>query len=148
MGSSLILAAVLLSDAMALLVPGLVVTGLATGGFQTVNSTMILGMRPLAQAATVNGIRTTAQQAGVSLGTALLVSLGAGGLAESDATAFFAGRAGDLDATARAALREGYATSLGVLVLLCVVGTTASLALSRRGARGGAATLISAPYPL
>lgn len=147
LGTSLLLAAVLVGDDIVLLVVGLVVTGLATGAFQTVNSTMILGMRPLSRAATVNGIRATAQQAGVSVGTALLISLAAGGLATADASAFFAGRSADLDAAARAALHTGYAVSLGVLVLLCFMGVVASFALSRRGTLRGADLLISGPTP-
>jgi MFS family permease len=148
LGTTMVLAAVLVGDDLVLVVAGLVVTGLATGAFQTVNSTMILGMRPVSRAATVNGIRATAQQAGVSVGTALLISLAAGGLAPADASAFFAGRAGDLDAAARVALRTGYAVSLSVLVLLCLVGLLASLALSRRRTLQGSDLLISAPKPL
>ena len=139
-GSGLVLAAILRGGDLALLVAGLVVTGLGTGAFQTVNSTMIMGMRPVSQAGTVNGIRTTAQQAGVSLGTALLLSLVAVGLTPADAGTFFAGRTELLTAGARTELQHGYAVAISVLVGLCVAAVVASYALARGPLRGTLST--------
>ena len=95
---------------------GLVVLGLSAGAFQTVNSTMILGMRPVRRAGTVNGIRTTAQQTAVSLGTALLISLGTGRSSATGCRDYFAGRADRLDAAARDALVAGHVVAVCVLV--------------------------------
>ncbi len=114
-----------------LLVAGLVVLGLSAGGFQTVNSTMILAMRPVRQAGTVNGIRTTAQQTAVSLGTALLLSLATGRLAGPAAADYFAGRSHELDAPAREALVAGHVVAVAVLLALSTVGLLAVAALRR-----------------
>ena len=116
---------------------GLVVLGLSAGAFQTVNSTMILGMRPVRQAGTVNGIRTTAQQTAVSLGTALLISLGTARLLPPDAASYFAGRADRLDPAARDAVVAGHVVAVCVLVGVSAVGLLAVAGLRRRGTLSG-----------
>ncbi len=136
-GAALLLAALLRDGDAAVFLVGLVVLGLSAGAFQTVNSTMILGMRPLRQAGTVNGIRTTAQQTAVSLGTALLISLGTARLLPPDAADYFAGRADRLDAAARNAVEAGHVVAVCVLVGVSAVGLLAVVALRRRGTLSG-----------
>ena len=121
-----------------IVVAGLVVLGLATGAFQTVNSTMILAMRPLEQVGTVNGIRATAQQTAVSLGTALLLSLGVTALLPADAASFYAGRHEELSAGAREVLAHGHVLSMAVLLGLCVAGLLAVSSLRRPPSLRGA----------
>ena len=137
-GSALLLAALLRDGDAVLFLVGLVVLGLSAGAFQTVNSTMILGMRPVRRAGTVNGIRTTAQQSAVSLGTALLISLGTARLLPPDAASYFAGRADRLDAAARDALETGHVLAVCVLVGVSAVGLLAVVGLRRRGTLSGA----------
>ncbi|MDC5696500.1 MFS transporter [Intrasporangium calvum] len=128
-GSLVLLAAVLMGGQSVVLLVGLVIIGLGTGGFQTVNSTMILGMRPLHQAGTVNGIRATAQQSAISLGTALLLSLGASHLSASASADYYAGRAALLSVADQHAVISGHVTALCVLVAFSVVGLVAVLGL-------------------
>ena len=136
-GAALLLAALLRDADAALFLVGLVVLGLSAGAFQTVNSTMILSMRPVRQAGTVNGIRTTAQQTAVSLGTALLISLGTGALLPPAAADYFAGRADRLDPAARDAVVAGHVAAVCVLVGVSAVGLLAVAGLRRRDMLSG-----------
>lgn len=136
-GAALLLASLVRGGNGILFVVGLVALGLSTGAFQTVNSTMILAMRPLRQAGTVNGIRTTAQQTAVSLGAALLLSLGTGQLSGPAASDYLAGRADQLDAVARDALVAGHVVAAWVLLALTALGLAAVAFLRRPAALSG-----------
>jgi hypothetical protein len=107
------------------------VLGLGCGAFQTVNGAMIIGMGGLARAGTLNGIRATAQQSAVSVGTALLLSLGAGGLTSQAAADYFAGRSERLGQAALDALLVGHRTAVWALLGLTLVGLLAVLGLHR-----------------
>ena len=137
-GAALLLGALLHDGDPALRLAGLVLLGLGAGAFQTVNSTMILAMRPVHRAGTVNGIRTTAQQTAVSLGTALLLSLGTGRLGSPADADYFAGRADRLDDTAREALVAGHVVALWVLLGVLLLGVAAVSALRRPSLVSGA----------
>ena len=136
LGAVLLLVALRRDAELPTLVVGLVVTGLCTGAFSTVNSTMIMGLRPLTQAGTVNGIRTMAQTLGLSLGTALLLSLATAALTGPDAAGFFAGQAPSLDDSARAAVHIGYVVAGAVLVALCGLAAAATWASGSRAVQG------------
>jgi MFS family permease len=113
-------------------VAGLAVLGLGCGAFQTVNGAMIMAMGGLTRGGTLNGIRATAQQSAVSVGTALLLSLGAGGLTSQAAADYFAGRSERLGPAALDALLVGHRAAVWALLGLTLVGLLAAFGLRRR----------------
>ncbi|MGO4596273.1 MFS transporter [Terrabacter sp. 2RAF25] len=132
LGSALLVAAMYAGAAPWALIAGLVVLGLGCGAFQTVNGTMIISMGGLTRAGTLNGIRATAQQSAVSVGTALLLSLGTGGLTPEASADYYAGRADQLSATSLETLLGGHRSAVWVLLGLTVVGLFAVLGMRPR----------------
>ncbi|MFM6852127.1 MAG: MFS transporter, partial [Terrabacter sp.] len=128
-GSGVLVVALYAGAPPAAVIAGLVVLGLGCGAFQTVNGAMIIAMGGLARAGTLNGIRATAQQSAVSVGTALLLSLGAGNLAPEAAADYYAGRSEQLGSAALDALLTGHRVAVCVLLGVTAVGLLAALGL-------------------
>ena len=112
---------------------GLGITGFATGVFSTMNSTTILTAASPDRAGSTNGVRTMFQAAGVSIGTALMLSIIVGGLTVDQARAFYAGDAGNLTEETRSVLTTGYLRAFTVMLLLVAVAAAAGVVLVRRG---------------
>lgn len=117
---------------------GLAITGLTTGVFSTVNSTTILTAASPDSAGSTNGVRTMFQATGVSIGTALMLSIIVSGVSVDQAQAFYAGNAGALTDQTRSALTIGYLGAFTVMLLLVLGAVVAGIALVRRAqAKGG-----------
>lgn len=108
------------------LLPALAVTGFATGVFSTANATMIMRGAPTSRAGAVNGLRTMVQTVGLSIGTALMLTLVLQPLPVDGATSFMAGRTADLTAADLAGLQTGYEVAFAALVLIGGVGAACS----------------------
>lgn len=134
LGLVVALVAMLRGGELWLLLPAMAVTGFATGVFSTANATMIMRGAATSRAGAVNGLRTMVQTMGVSLGTALMLTLVLQTITGPGATSFMAGRASDLSASDLEALQAGFRAAFGALVALAALGAVASsLALPRRG---------------
>jgi EmrB/QacA subfamily drug resistance transporter len=116
-----------------LLLPTMAVVGYATGVFSTANATMIMRSAPAVRAGSLNGIRTMSQTVGLSLGTALVLTLVLQSLTDGGAASFLAGESAALGVGDRAALHDGYVLAFAALTAAAVVGALLSrLALPRR----------------
>ena len=113
------------------LILGMVVMGFSTGVFSALNSSIIMRSVPRTRAGNVNGVRTTFQVAGLSIGTALSLSLVTGALAAPQSQAFLSGDASALSAQSRALLGSGYQLAFGTMLLLVLAAVAASAALTR-----------------
>lgn len=115
------------------LLPFMAVVGYATGVFSTANATMIMRSAPVVRAGSLNGIRTMSQTVGLSLGTALVLTLVLQSLTDVGAASFLAGEATALGVGDRAALHQGYVLAFAALMTAAVVGAVLSrLALPHR----------------
>lgn len=127
------LAAVVGGGVLWVLLPAMAVTGFATGVFSTANASMIMRSAPTSRAGAVNGLRTMVQTVGLSIGTALMLTLVLQPLTTRGATSFMAGRTAELSTADLAGLQTGYEVAFAALVLIGGVGAACSaLALPRR----------------
>ncbi|MGK5113218.1 MULTISPECIES: MFS transporter [unclassified Geodermatophilus] len=98
------------------------VIGLGNGVLHPLNSSMLLRSAPPERAGGVNAIRVMAQSGGMTLSTAVALTVVVGGVPAATADLFFAGRGGALGATQVAALTSGYVAALGVLTGILALG--------------------------
>jgi hypothetical protein len=130
------LAAMVSGAQLWVLLPAMAVTGFATGVFSTANATMIMRGAPTSRAGAVNGLRTMVQTVGLSVGTALMLTLVLQPLTGTGATAFMAGRAAELTSEDLRGLQGGYEAAFAALVVVAALGALCSaLALPGRSGK-------------
>jgi MFS family permease len=111
---------------------GLIITGFTTGVFSTVNSSMILTAASPDQAGSTNGVRTTFQSAGVSIGVALMLSIIISGVSPAQAQSFYAGNAEQLSGATRSMIDAGYLRALEGMLAIVICATGIGVLLVRR----------------
>ncbi|MCX6413335.1 MAG: MFS transporter [Actinobacteria bacterium] len=111
---------------------GLGITGFTTGVFSTLNSTTILKTSLPERAGSTNGVRTMFQASGVSIGTALMLSIIVSGVTIDQSRAFYAGDAQAMTDETRSLLNTGYLRAFAVMLALVVGAAAAGAFLVRR----------------
>jgi MFS family permease len=114
---------------------GLAITGFTTGVFSTVNSSTILKSSAPELAGSTNGVRTTFQSAGVSIGTALMLSMIVGGVPAAQANAFYAGKSSALTQVTRSLIDTGYLRALTVMLFIVIIAAVIGFVLMIRRSR-------------
>ncbi|MCD4534292.1 MFS transporter [Nocardioides sp. cx-169] len=130
-GVGALLTWLLIDGPTALLLVALAVVGLSTGAFSTVNSTTILHEAPVERAGSVNAVRTLFQLLGTMVGTSLMLTLVAGGLAAGQAEQFLAGGHDRLSASTQSLLDQHFALAFVVMALMVLSAIGASVLLVR-----------------
>lgn len=95
----------------------LAAVGFTSGLYSSASVTTLLTRAPRDRAASLNGIRTTFQMVGISVGTAAMLALAAGGLSNGQATAFMGGQHERLSAASVSAVETGYLGALGLMAV-------------------------------
>jgi MFS family permease len=98
------------------------VVGLGNGVLHPLNSSMLMRSAPLDRAGAVNALRVMAQSGGMTLATAVALTVVVSSVAPATADLFFAGRGGALTAAQFADLTGGYVAALGVLTGMLTLG--------------------------
>lgn len=144
----LVLLAALLQPAMpgAVLALGLALIGLGTGLFLTANNSAVMVSVTPQRRGIANAIRSTMQNTGLVVGTALALSIAFAPLSPAAQRAAYAGRLSGSDPADIAAFVVGCRTALAVLAAGCLLGVALSL-LARRALRAAPGPLPSCVDP-
>lgn len=110
----------------------LLLFGVGIGIFVTPNNTAILRSVGTERRGIANGVRSTLQNAGFVIGTALTLSIATAPLPPSAQRAAYGGSLGHLSAADLASLTQGCQRALGTLSACCALGVLLSLAMQRR----------------
>lgn len=135
LGLTMMLIGLAEDGSLAWLIAGMVVMGFSTGVFSALNSSIILRSVHSTRAGSVNGVRTMFQVAGLSIGTALTLSLVTSALTPDQSQAFFSGDASGLSLHSLDLLARGYQLAFGAMLALMLLAVLASIALVRHRVR-------------